>query len=137
MMFIAASFLGFFLGIYAPILSNAYTVSNVNQNGSTSSQFYFENADELHFIAVGDWGNGNYSQHEVADAMGRWCYDDNTLTKCHFIISTGDNFYPTGVYSPTDNQFYEKWKDVYTHPAISDLPWYVTEKQTRHYYSTY
>ena len=124
MIVVAASLLCL-LSIYVPILSNAYTVSNVNRKGPTTSHFYFENADELRFIAIGDWGSGHHHQDEVADAMGRWCYDDDTLTKCHFIISTGDNFYPSGVYSSTDDQFYEKWRDVYTHPAIANLPWYV------------
>ena len=127
MIVIAASLLCFLLGIYVPILSNAYTVSNVNRNGSITSHFHFENTDELRFIVIGDWGSGHHHQQEVADAMGHWCYDDDTLTKCHFIISTGDNFYPSGVYSSTDDQFYEKWRDVYTHPAIAHLPWYVVQ----------
>merc|ERR1711970_1229463 len=34
--------------------------------------------------------------------------------------------YTTGVDGPLDEKFAEKWKNVYTHPSIAHLPWYMT-----------
>jgi acid phosphatase len=41
-----------------------------------------------------------------------------------FIISTGDNFYPSGVKSADDSQFQKTYEDVYTAPSLM-VPWYV------------
>ena len=48
-------------------------------------------------------------------------------SRCDFIITVGDNFYNTGVDSIHDKKFREVWKDVYTHPSIASLPWYVLQ----------
>ena len=75
--------------------------------------------DDIHFVAIGDWGSGHHHQEEVAEAIGEFC----SRNRCDFIISTGDNMYTTGVDSPFDEKFDEKWKDVYTHSSIAHLPW--------------
>ena len=75
--------------------------------------------DDIHFVAIGDWGSGHHHQKEVAAAIGDFCF----WNRCDFIVSTGDNMYTTGVDSPFDEKFDEKWKDVYTHPSIAHLPW--------------
>lgn len=78
-------------------------------------------AQELRFVAVGDWGDDDTEQYDIADAMGEWCQ----IHGCEFIISTGDNFYSEGVTSAESSRFDTTWKDVYTHPAIGDLVWYI------------
>ena len=78
-------------------------------------------AQGLRFIALGDWGSDETCQYIVADAMGKWC----ALHRCDFIITTGDNFYHGGITSPDDPRFNTTWKDVYTHPSIIDLVWYI------------
>ena len=65
----------------------------------------------LHFIAMGDWGrNGADHQKEVAQQMGK------TAATVHasFIISTGDNFYPSGVASEQDPLFWYSFENIYT-----------------------
>jgi len=78
--------------------------------------------DKIHFVALGDWGDGHIDQEEVATALGEFCFHN----RCDFIVSTGDNIYNDGVESPFDEQLDEKWKNVYNHPSIADLPWYMT-----------
>lgn len=43
-----------------------------------------------------------------------------------FIVSTGDNIYPDGVFSEDDVRFDDSWKDVYTGENIADLVWYIS-----------
>jgi len=112
-----------------PIFSNSELVPNDHLNVRNVSRIpdtFLVNNENLRFIAVGDWGYGHHHQQEVADAMGIWCQDEDGGSKCDFIISNGDNFYSDGVTSVHDEQFVEKWKNVYTHPSIANLPWYLT-----------
>ena len=64
---------------------------------------------------MGDWGRqGNSNQTAVADAMARlarkWEPD--------FIISTGDNFYESGLTSVDDPQFSQSFSDVYKDKSL-------------------
>ena len=93
--------------------------------------------DDLHFIALGDWGTGHEDQKDVGDAMGRKCemgLNNQQMVhsgRCDLILSLGDNIYPIGVSSANDTQFYKKWKDIYTHQGISQLNWSVMSKCKR------
>lgn len=75
----------------------------------------------LNFLVMGDWGrNGADHQKEVAVQMGKTAAALNTS----FILSTGDNFYPSGVISEQDPLFKYSFEDVYTaFPLQSD--WYL------------
>lgn len=65
----------------------------------------------LNFIAMGDWGrNGADHQKQVAAQMGITAAE----LKAQFIISTGDNFYPSGVISEHDPLFKYSFEDIYT-----------------------
>jgi len=102
------------------------TGSSLNGGGvgqCRDNQVELNSHDEFHFIAIGDWGYGHHHQDEVADAMGNFCL----WNRCDFIVSTGDNMYTTGVDGPFDEKFAEKWKNVYTHPSIAHLNWYMTQ----------
>jgi tartrate-resistant acid phosphatase type 5 len=64
----------------------------------------------LQFLAIGDWGrNGADHQLQVARQMGKWASEHPN----QFIISTGDNFYPSGVVSEHDPLFHYSFEDVY------------------------
>lgn len=70
-----------------------------------------KDASSLNFIAMGDWGrNGTDHQKQVAQQMGITAAD----VKAQFIISTGDNFYPSGVISEYDPLFKYSFEDIYT-----------------------
>lgn len=70
-----------------------------------------KDASALNFIAMGDWGrNGADHQKQVAQQMGITAAD----VKAQFIISTGDNFYPSGVISEYDPLFKYSFEDIYT-----------------------
>ncbi len=65
----------------------------------------------LHFLAMGDWGrNGADHQREVAKQMGITA----TQIGSQFTISTGDNFYPSGVISEWDPLWKYSFEDIYT-----------------------
>lgn len=66
---------------------------------------------DLHFLAIGDWGrNGADHQLQVARQMGRWATDHPN----DFIVSVGDNFYPSGVTSEHDPLWHYSYENVYT-----------------------
>ncbi|WP_448138113.1 metallophosphoesterase [Sphingobacterium siyangense] len=68
-------------------------------------------AYDLHFMAVGDWGrNGADHQLAVAGQMGQWADQHPN----DFIISTGDNFYPSGVVSEHDPLWHYSFENIYT-----------------------
>lgn len=74
----------------------------------------------LHFMAIGDWGrNGEYDQLEVAKQMGAW----GTTHQNQFVISAGDNFYPSGVVSENDPLFHYSFENIYTAHSLQ-CDWY-------------
>ena len=76
----------------------------------------------FNFLVVGDWGrNGFFNQREVARGMG--AIGDRIESR--FTISTGDNFYTSGVESTDDVKWERSFEDVYTAPALQSR-WYST-----------
>ena len=74
----------------------------------------------LHFMAIGDWGrNGEYDQLEVARQMGLW----GAQHPNDFVISCGDNFYPSGVISENDPLFHYSFENIYTAHSLQ-CDWY-------------
>ena len=65
--------------------------------------------DHLQVIVLGDTGTGNEDQLKVADGMAKVC----DQAGCDFVLLLGDNFYPNGVKSILDKQFYTKFEQVY------------------------
>lgn len=65
----------------------------------------------LNFIVMGDWGrNGADHQREVAAQMAKTA----NRIQSQFTISTGDNFYPSGVISEWDPLWRYSFEDIYT-----------------------
>lgn len=75
---------------------------------------------DLHFLAIGDWGrNGADHQVQVAKQMGKWATEHPN----DFIISTGDNFYPSGVVSEHDPLWHYSFENIYTDFSLQ-WDWY-------------
>jgi tartrate-resistant acid phosphatase type 5 len=73
----------------------------------------------LRFIAMGDAGEGNAGQYNVAAAIEQICADKGG---CEFVLYLGDNFYNDGVSSVNDDQFQTKFEMPY---ADLDMPFWV------------
>lgn len=75
----------------------------------------------LNFIAVGDWGRcGEYFQKEVAEQMAK----ASVSADISFILSTGDNFYPSGVASIDDPLWNRSFENIYSAYSLQK-DWYV------------
>ncbi|KAH7296613.1 hypothetical protein KP509_26G030500 [Ceratopteris richardii] len=75
---------------------------------------------DLSFLVMGDWGRkGFYNQSMVAAQMGRVGEELGT----QFVISTGDNFYDSGLTSVDDSAFSSSFTNVYTAPSLQTT-WY-------------
>ena len=72
---------------------------------------------EVRFVAIGDTGEGNDSQHAVADAIEAKCAADG----CDFAVMLGDNVYDAGVDSIVDDQWFSKFEEPYEN---LDFPFY-------------
>jgi tartrate-resistant acid phosphatase type 5 len=72
----------------------------------------------LNFLAIGDWGSPGVAT--VAKAMGEWAEDMMPRA----VISTGDNFYPSGVQSIDDPRWQSGYENVFTAPGLT-CPWHV------------
>ncbi|PWA82757.1 purple acid phosphatase 17 [Artemisia annua] len=72
------------------------------------------------FLVVGDWGRrGLYNQSSVAYQMG----NVGEKLKVDFIVSTGDNFYDSGLIDEDDPAFYDSFTNVYTAASLQKQ-WY-------------
>lgn len=93
-------------------------------NAVCSSEILLTTSEEepLQFIVIGDWGmQGSRQQHQVAAQMERLAARE----AIDFIISTGDNFYPSGVKSSVDPLWKTTFEDVYSGPYLKQIPWYI------------
>ncbi|PSC71727.1 purple acid phosphatase 17-like isoform A [Micractinium conductrix] len=69
------------------------------------------------FLVVGDWGRrGAHNQTHTAKAMARRA----AAMGAHFVVSTGDNIYPSGLLSPADPAFKESFTHVYHQRSLQD-----------------
>lgn len=75
--------------------------------------------DAVSFVTFGDWGTGNDDQKAVAAALKNYCGTET----CEFVVTLGDNFYPNGVSSTSDEQWKEKYTDIY---AGLNIPFYAS-----------
>ncbi|MFT5133731.1 MAG: tartrate-resistant acid phosphatase type 5 [Gammaproteobacteria bacterium] len=81
------------------------------------------NEDNLQFIVIGDWGTPRSNgQKLVAAQLDKLA----AATSIDFIISTGDNFYMKGVKSVEDPLWKNAFEEIYSLPALKNIPWYVS-----------
>jgi len=81
-------------------------------------------AGSIQFLVFGDWGTGDPDQRKVAQAMIRRV-EATPRGRIDFILTTGDNFYYSGVNSIHDRQWSDKFEDVYTDPVFQ-VPFFPT-----------
>lgn len=74
----------------------------------------------VRLFVVGDWGSGMATQVAVARAMAFVARTERP----HAVISTGDNFYPSGVAQAQDPLFRTRWEQVYADSALQ-VPWII------------
>jgi hypothetical protein len=72
----------------------------------------------VRFIAMGDGGEGNDNQYQVANTLEMLCPEIG----CDFVLYLGDNFYDEGVDGVTDTQFATKFEEPY---ADLEMPFYI------------
>lgn len=102
-----------------PAQAQVYIRENVSDQQKDS--VLTNKAGALNFLAMGDWGrNGADHQKEVAAQMGKTA----AAVGASFIISTGDNFYPSGVISEQDPLFRYSFEDIYTAFSLQ-WEWYL------------
>lgn len=75
----------------------------------------------IRILAIGDTGEGNAAQHQVADRMSEKCIE---VGGCHAVIMNGDNFYDHGVVDTSDAQWGPKFEQPYDRPGLSGVPFY-------------
>ncbi|CAK9193922.1 unnamed protein product [Sphagnum troendelagicum] len=79
-----------------------------------------QTAAPLNILVVGDWGrDGLFNQTLVAKQMGIV----GSKLNIDYVISTGDNFYESGLTGPDDTQFTTSFSDVYTQESLQTT-WY-------------
>ncbi len=77
--------------------------------------------EAVNFLVFGDWGrNGFFNQRDVARQMGITAQEIDS----EFVISTGDNFYPSGVRDIDDSRWQTSFELIYTAESLQK-PWYV------------
>mmetsp|Transcript_71737 Transcript_71737/g.126633 ORF Transcript_71737/g.126633 Transcript_71737/m.126633 type:complete len:418 (+) Transcript_71737:71-1324(+) len=82
------------------------------------------------FLVLGDWGWDEWAhapnllenrcQKLIAEKMLETMRE---LGDVQFIINVGDSFYPNGVKSKQDPQWWTKWRNIYDQ-ELRNLPWY-------------
>jgi tartrate-resistant acid phosphatase type 5 len=76
----------------------------------------------VRLLAVGDTGEGNQAQSQVADRMSEKCL---SVGGCAAVMMNGDNFYDHGVQDTDDPQWAAKFEQPYDRPGLNGLPFYV------------
>ncbi|WP_437708655.1 tartrate-resistant acid phosphatase type 5 family protein [Sorangium sp. So ce448] len=77
--------------------------------------------DVVRILAIGDTGEGNLAQNQVADRMSEKCIE---VGGCHAVMMNGDNFYDHGVVDTIDTQWGPKFEQPYDRPGLNGLPFY-------------
>lgn len=79
----------------------------------------FADSPSLSFLVLGDWGEHSSGQTQVASAMARVADEVDSA----FVISTGDNFYSSGVASIHDPQWTTTFEQAFSASSLQ-TPWY-------------
>jgi len=83
--------------------------------------------EPVHMFAIGDGGGTNrfpfYTRKQLHVAKQMQLYAAHTNVS--FVLSLGDNFYPNGVESPTDERFKQTFEDIYVKESLKSTPWFV------------
>src|SRR2546430_3212120 len=103
------------LGLY--LLFNSGSLSCQKKSGTATAI----DKDSISFIVIGDWGkDGIPIQKKVARQMTVYARRFNAK----FVISTGDNFYPSGVRDISDPHWQTSYENIYNKDSLP-LKWFV------------
>ncbi len=80
-----------------------------------------ENLPEVCFVTIGDWGTATPDMLEVAAMLSNLARDK--LLK--FVVSTGDNFYPTGVQTLQDPHWQQTFELPFASQYLQNIRWYI------------
>jgi len=106
--------------ILAPLNALAVPVETTLESEDIAPRHELNDDYPVHFMAIGDWGrNGADHQLPVARQMGKWATENPN----DFILSLGDNFYPSGVTSEHDPLWHYSYENIYTEFALQ-WDWY-------------
>lgn len=76
--------------------------------------------DSLSFVVIGDWGmGGNETQKKIADQI----FAKSKIHNAGFVVTAGDNFYPSGVSDVNDQNWKKSFEDIYVDDSLP-LKWY-------------
>ncbi|WAS94446.1 metallophosphoesterase [Nannocystis punicea] len=85
------------------------TTTTTNASSTTDDETTGGAAGLVRFVVLGDVGEGNEDQYQVADAIIAVCEQRG----CDWAMLTGDNFYDSGVDGVDDPQWQEKFELPY------------------------
>eukprot|EP00906_Rhabdomonas_costata_P039029 RCo055240 len=94
----------------------------VRKSSSESGRAEHGREPEVCFLCVGDWGMPLPQTKALARSMGIYA----ELNQASFVVSTGDNFYMRGVSGPDDPLFRTNFEEVFSHPALQRIRWYIS-----------
>lgn len=111
----------FILFFFTSFTISALVVRDIKNSDSqeAKSKLNTTQAPAIRFMALGDWGTGGSGQKAVARAMTK----KKQTEGADFVITLGDNFYPSGVSSTDDQQWKTKFEDVYDATQFN-IPFY-------------
>ena len=111
------------IGLLLSMLAGLELLVTLNTGGGGGESRKFPDDDDaISFLVVGDWGRrGTYNQSRVADAMAAKATQEGGVG---FVVSTGDNFYESGLVSVEDDNFTASFSNIYHHKSLQ-VPWYV------------
>ena len=76
--------------------------------------------DSLSFVVIGDWGmGGNTTQRKIAEQI----FAKSRLHNARFVVTAGDNFYPSGVADVSDQNWQKSFEEIYVEDSLP-LKWY-------------
>jgi DNA repair exonuclease SbcCD nuclease subunit len=111
------------------IIAATLTISNV---AAHSPKKLRKLKQEINFIVASDLDkHGCYDQKVIAELMGETA---KQIKPCAIIVS-GDTHHGNGVKSATDNDWKERFEDIYTHPSLQ-IEWYAALGNHEHRGST-
>lgn len=88
------------------------------------TQQSFGSPKALRFLALGDWGYKSYIHADVARGLQKYCKTQREQgVRVDAVLLAGDNFYPRGVNSLTDEKWTTLWKSTFD---PTELDCYVT-----------
>jgi tartrate-resistant acid phosphatase type 5 len=77
----------------------------------------------ISFVIISNFGfDGRDNQTMMAGVLAKFCQEN----QCDFIVTTGNNFLPSGVTTYNDDLFRSSWRNVYDALSLRNLTWYPT-----------